>query len=398
MSQRARLILLVVGVIALFTVVGLIARAGGAFDFTRDHANTRTNPWGTKAWRELLERTGVATATWDKPLTELSGEVTFLVVLDPVKPIQVEERQALVEWVEGGGRLVIAPFAYRATALTGGWAAHSMDETLACFGLRAFGGNDAEVAVQRRADTPLTADVSTVFVPTDQRLRALSSGDEDEVPGGHRVLLGDDQGAAAMELRLGEGRVVALCEAEILANATLREADNVVLAANLAFAGGAPAMAYFDEYHHAISLDEGVFAGPQVDASPFRYTIFALLAVAAVYAVGRARRFGAPLPPQEDSRRAGVEFVQAFAQVYARADAAAAAARLLGGGFRRKLARAAGVPASVRRPVLVTALHRRRLPGEEMVALLTRLEQPGEVSDGTLLEMAQEAARYERML
>ncbi len=398
MSGRARLFLWLSLTLIAFIAIGLLVRRGAEFDFTRDHASTRANPWGTKAWRELLERSGIETRTWLTPLTELHDEVCMLVLLDPVLPIDKSERDALVRWVESGGTLIIAPHAYRnAGQLPGRAEWESIDEALAAFGLHAAGGNAAEVTVAPRAEEPVTADVEGIFVPTDYRLHGMHA----PITMIERaVLLEDADGAVAVRVQMGEGTVIALCEASILSNANLRRADNVIFAANLVFAHGTTDIVYFDEYHNAVVEREEPSEPPEVDVSPVRNTALALLAIAALYALGRAKRFGSVVEDSDAEVRTGDEYVRAFAEIYSRADASGAAARMLAEGLRRRASHAAGVPVGAATEVLTTALQRRGLPGSDIVALLEELEaaEKDPPNDRELLTLAQNVARYEVML
>ena len=161
MSERGRMILFVIGMLVLFTTVSLLVSATTAFDYTRDHASSRTNPWGTKAWRELIGRCGVETRDWLAPLTTLSDEVEFLVLLDPTEVIEDDERTALRDWVRGGGRLLLAPFAKRAdTSIDGRWARAAMDQVM-----RQFGVTLASTTRWRRLRRPPTSARSTSPAP-----------------------------------------------------------------------------------------------------------------------------------------------------------------------------------------------------------------------------------------
>jgi len=104
---------LLAAIFVIFAIVGVAGYWGTGFDPVRDHSSERTNPWGTKAYRELLERCGLETATWDRPLTELTGSVKLLMLFDPQRPITEEEQERLLAWVRAGGRLVLAPFGER---------------------------------------------------------------------------------------------------------------------------------------------------------------------------------------------------------------------------------------------------------------------------------------------
>jgi len=403
MSDRGRMVLFVVGMLVLFTTVSLLVSATTAFDYNRDHASSRTNPWGTKAWRELIERSGVGAQDWLAPLTTLSDEVEFLVLLDPTEPIEDDERTALRDWVRAGGRLVLASYADRSDAsVAGRWARASMDQTLRQFGVTLATATRADVTVSPSLETEATADLSAVHLPSTGRLRVLGEGEIEpaEPKPVVAVLLADEDGApAAVSVSYGHGAVVVLAEAEMLSNATLSRADNVVLAANVVYAGGAPGVVHFDEYHHGFGGSGGALAGPRVDTSPFRNTALALLGVVAIYAIGRSRRFGAPVSRAGTDRRSSAEYVRALAQVYSQAEAGHAAAAMLASSFRRRIAAAAALPASAELPVLAGELQRRGLPGREMTELLRQLEAADEeIADARLLTLAQQVARYERML
>jgi len=179
MGERARIAVFIIAALLLFAGVSMVIRPATEFDHTRDHASVRTNPWGTKAWRELLGVSGVATATWTRPLTELPDEVQYLALLDPTEPVEPDEQRALVDWVSEGGRLVIAPFAYRESeTIAGRTADASVEQILRDFGLRTARGGAADARAVPDADVPLTADVSSVLVPTDARLQFVETADQ----------------------------------------------------------------------------------------------------------------------------------------------------------------------------------------------------------------------------
>lgn len=398
MNDRLRLVLWLGITAVAFIAIAFIAGRGAAFDFTRDHSSTRANPWGTKAWRELLERSGVQTQSWLQPLTELGDDEVCLVLLSPVLPVTLEERMALANWVEAGGRLIVAPRGRVATGLSGGLpGSGGMEELLAGFGLRVFRQSRADREVGRLVEDPLTRDVETIHVPGELRLRGL------HLPAAvaeRTALFGEEEAAAVVRVSFGAGTVIALCEAEMLGNADLREVDNVILAANLVFADGAPRVVHFDEYHNGLAASREVPEPPEVDVGPVRNTALALLGIAALYALGRSRRFGAPSRERDVGVRTADEYVRALAGIYSGARSSGAAAAMLADGLRRRALRAAGLPPGAERVTLERALVRRGLPGREIDRLLDELGAAAERSSGEkqLLTLAQRVARYERML
>jgi len=109
-SRSRRNYILLAALFAIFVGLALLSRWGqGAFDPTRDHSSLRANPWGTKAYRQLLERCGVRAETWNKPLDKLDSSVKLLMILGPERSLSEDERKGLLDWVREGGRLVLAP-------------------------------------------------------------------------------------------------------------------------------------------------------------------------------------------------------------------------------------------------------------------------------------------------
>jgi len=108
MLRRYSPVLLIIGLILGFSILNLIFSRSSKFDPTRDHAITRTNPWGLKALAELCRQHGLPVAAWDRTLDKLSGRERFLAIVDPCVTPTEGERKALVDWVRRGGTLLVA--------------------------------------------------------------------------------------------------------------------------------------------------------------------------------------------------------------------------------------------------------------------------------------------------
>jgi hypothetical protein len=65
----------------------------------RDHAITRTNPWGLKALAELCRQHGLPVIAWNETLDKLTDSERFLAIVDPCVMPPEPEREALVAWV-----------------------------------------------------------------------------------------------------------------------------------------------------------------------------------------------------------------------------------------------------------------------------------------------------------
>jgi len=420
---------LLLGLFAVFVAVSVVGQSRGAFDPVRDHSSTRTNPWGTKAYRDLLERCQVRTETWDRPPDELDETVKLLMLLDPQLPLTSEQSEALLEWVHAGGRLVFAPFGGDMDAPRVGhreegwriWAGHSGRLLLASLGLVLVPGGEPEARGRVQEASSLTADVRHVIIPSSFRLEHVP--DEQRLRGQLRKLAVGEQELADLKvlkgatlrtdlsckgepvvvtIGWGRGRVHVLADVEMLANRQISSGDNVVLAANLVFADGAPERVHFDEYSHFLGCAGCVFGAgrDKVDARPVWWTVWALIAVAAVYALGRGWRFGAPVVKDQRARRPTSDYVRAFADLYSQARAGNAALEMLAAAYRRRLAQAAGLAPFADPLRVAQGLSRKGLPGDDMVQLLStaQLRSQETIDEAELLRFARAMANYERML
>ncbi len=410
MSDRGRIILLLVGIGLVFVALHLALGGRSGRDWTRDHCSLSKNPWGTAGFRELLGQMDVSCESWEKPLTDLTNEVGVFVLLDPQQEIGEDERESLLSWVEGGGRLVLGAFGQTPGLVNmidgrsmspSGYV--SVKELLGRLDLMLFGGESSGPGEVANASA-LTRGVSVVGVPNDWRVLITSPMVEDVAATGEaRIDVAVGTGPVLVTVPVGQGAVHVLADVEVLSNAEMGDNDNAVLAANLVFAGGAPGHVYFDEYHHHPQVFGGpnLSAGTRVDSAPLKRTVLALLVVIAIYAAGRAQRFGAPVPPRDDQPRASSDYVRAFAEIYRRAEATGAAAQMLTEELRRKMARAARVAPSSSPDRLAEALTARGLSGQEMAALLTEVElgaREGTMTEAQLMRLAQRIAQYEGML
>ena len=108
MLRRYSPLLLIVALIAGFSILSLIFGRPAAFDPVRDHAITRTNPWGLKALAELCRQHGLPVIAWHETLDKLTDSERFLAIVDPCVTPAEKEREALVAWVQQGGTLLLA--------------------------------------------------------------------------------------------------------------------------------------------------------------------------------------------------------------------------------------------------------------------------------------------------
>lgn len=415
--RRFRPFLLPTVIIVLMVAIAIwIGSRQARQDLVRDHSMMRANEWGTKALAELCRRNGLKVSTWSRSLTLLTERQKVLCMFDPSRQPAQWELERLVEWVRGGGVLIIGAHMDEGDNLLGRDDEAGPDErVLAAFGLAAAPKGAATSFATLRRPGPETFEVAQVYVPGPHRLHVLQPGDlerrneelrkrNDKAKPVTRLvslpwesLLADSAGDVLAAANCDRGRVYALSEVEVFANANLARADNVLLAANLLYGPGAPVV-HVDEHLHRVRTglsDEAAELDPSRALWALRLALLAL----ALYFVGQMFRFGAPVPLKTAPRRSALEFVEALGDMYRRAEARGAVLGILRQTFRQRLASAVGLSPETPGAALAAAIARQRPVAENQLAgLLERLDDPAaaeKVTESDLLKLARLMATYE---
>lgn len=140
------------------------------------------------------------------------------------------------------------------------------------------------------------------------------------------------EGAGAVEVALGEGRILIFADARPLSNGQASDDPLAALAVRAAIAYTAPGdTVFFNEFHHGVrglgsptEAVAGFFFGSPRGHALFHLGVVAFLAVAVA-----GVRFGAPADPPRDERRSPLEHVSALGALYRRAEARETAVLLL---------------------------------------------------------------------
>jgi hypothetical protein len=116
--MRGRLVIFLTIFVMIFVLVALNAASyvrverEGDSEFAPDRSTLNAGATGTRALYEYLEQTGRRVERWGQPTSALLSEgegpkpSTFVIVGETRRPLEREEAQALLRWVQGGGRFV----------------------------------------------------------------------------------------------------------------------------------------------------------------------------------------------------------------------------------------------------------------------------------------------------
>ena len=151
------------------------------------------------------------------------------------------------------------------------------------------------------------------------------------------VIAAGNNEALAVEIPVGQGRIVAIADPTMVSNGALRRSDNAVWLVTLA-AGWAEGKVFFDEYHHGFGekRDTGELIRAFL-ATPWGWMVLQLAAAGLFYVFVYRRRFGRISEPPAPARASPLELVNARGGFLQAAAAQGLAAQLIVGELGRNL-------------------------------------------------------------
>jgi hypothetical protein len=381
MKQRFAMLFLFVLVVAV--LIGLNAASYRQKQSTPENeaypnrSSFNSGATGTQAWYELLSETGRKVSRWQEApaslLTTKTPPAVFVVVGTVRRDFSDKEVETLLEWVNGGGRLILidreppeqlavttanwkinvkssARFELYSTdpsnreQMTGGvTAVHPSQPSVFTQGVNA-------VQFSKFADgigiTRMNGDTGTEAAPapktTSTRVprTVIQTHAQPDNGAGPVVHVAQNGKNYVAEVPFGSGRIIFVSDPFVVSNSGIGLADNAILATNLvATAGGTIA---FDEFHQGYSKDSNrflqFFAGTPVVA----IFLQGLVLVGLVF-FSRSRRFARALPATEPDRLSKLEYVTAMAELQQRTHAWDLAIENIYTDFRRRAARLFGL-------------------------------------------------------
>ncbi len=331
------------GLAAVLVVAnGVVAmvQSRGAAEGNPDFSSYRGGRQGTRAVFNTLRRLGMDVRRHEAPLTELPADCAQLWLMNPTQPIAHNEMDALQSWVHSGGQLVVGysgflPFASAYSTWLQAPEASPFPELL-----EARPAMDLTAAAVTTAITPEKG--SYAFPLTQEgvlqnvRLLFAPLNGTMELAPAYVPLARGEAGTVLAGRLFGDGVILAIADLDIVSNAGCTEADNIVLACNIA--GMAEGAVYFDEYHHGFSV------GPMGPVGLIQRSralgVLGAIAIGVLFVlVAVGSRFGRPEEPYVPPRRSQLEYVDSVAQLYR---SAAARQVALGGLYQGAIRRLSG--------------------------------------------------------
>jgi hypothetical protein len=299
----------------------------------------------------MLQQLGYDVSRWESSPTELPADSTGYVLIladpDPTQTPSEEERFALIEFVENGGRVIATGAA--ASALLPERSDFQEGDPL-----------EPPKMFAALAPSPIVrgAPQITMTPPSNWSFRSVRQ----------IALYGDESTAAVITYQFGKGEVIWWAAPTPLTNGAILNSANLNFFLNCVGPPG-HGHVFWDEYFHGVrgSLLNFFERTPVLWGALQFGLVF--LAIAATY----SRRLGPVRSPVTPSRLSPLEFVDTLGDLYASAHVAPTAVAIACQRFRFMLTRKLGLPIDIRSKELASIASESF--GWEEALLLETLEQ-----------------------
>jgi Domain of unknown function (DUF4350) len=333
-----------------------------------------TNWDGAKGAYLLLQDLGYRVSRWDESPTELKGDASkqVLIFAEPVQAPSPEEKQAIREFLNKGGRILAV----------GAGASRLLPESSWFQEGNPF---DEKTIFRPLLPSPLIRNASEISMVAPDHWRPNSAS--------QLVIYGNDKTAAVITYAVGKGRVIWWGATTPITNAGIRVSGNLALFLNsIGPANGARVL--WDEYFHGAhgSLWGYLAQTPLLwGVAQFGLVFLAILAT-------HSRRQAPIHIPLARSRLSPLEFVETLGDLYSSAHAGPAAVRIAYQRLRYQLTRQLGLPSNVPDADLARTAHALLAWNEaEFSGTLSRSQQAmnsSKLDDAATLKITQEIFDY----
>jgi hypothetical protein len=280
------------------------------------------------------------------PLPGAAGSASTMITAGPTRPLAASEAEHLHRWLAAGGQLIL--LAANGWPLRQRVAAGELE-------LREESVNDDETGdtfLSRyapglhwtKAGQMTTGRAAGPSVPDGEII--LGWRRSFATTGGAKVIASAGNAAVAVEIPVGQGRIIAIADPRMASNGALRRSDNAVWLISLA-AGWNAGKILFDEYHHGFGQKRGTLELTRAFfLTPWGWCVLQIIVAGLLYIFVYRRRFGRIREMPAPNRASPLELVEARAGVLRVAAAQGLAADLIVQHLCQSLGKAHGKTAA----------------------------------------------------
>jgi hypothetical protein len=322
----------------------------------------------------LLQDLGYNVARWEQSPTQISGDskTQVLIFAQPLQPPTAEEKSAIVEFLQKGGRIVAT-----------GWGASQLLPQAPP--LAEGFAMEENATFPALLPSPLVRGAPEISMIAPEHWRPKTAS--------QLMVYGNEDTAAVITYHVGKGQVIWWGASSPLTNAGIRESGNLALFLNSV---GPPdgVHVFWDEYFHGAhgSLWDYLASTPL----PWGAVQFGIVFLAIL--VTYSRRQGPISVPARTSRLSPLEFVETLGDLYSSAHAGSAAVRIASQRLRFQLTRQLGLPANAPDADLVhsagKALAWNEVDFSDTLSRAERAMKSAKLSDADTLKLVQEIFDY----
>ena len=278
---------------------------------------------GAKGAFLLLQDLGYQVERWEQPPTEITGNASeeVLILAEPIQPPSHEERSAIRDFLDRGGRVLA----------TNAAAAQFLPDA------PTFEEGDALEDEHKFAPllpSPLMRDAPEIQMVSPRNWQPKSPS--------QLVIYGNAETAAVMTYPVGKGQVIWWGAATPLTNGRIRDSDNLVFFLNSVGPAQGTRVLWDEYFHGAHGSLWTYFARTPL---PWAIAQFGLIFLAILLTY--SRRQGPVHIPRKLSRLSPLEFVETLGDLYSSAHAGSTAVKTAYQRLRFLLTRQLGLPANV---------------------------------------------------
>lgn len=408
-SDKRNWILASSAIALLFVLAALLAALSGERRtdvILRRPSTFFTDASGARALLLVMKKLLPAVDQWRQPLTRLplpssENSSSTLIVGGPLMPMSYAEAEHLDRWLSHGGQLILAS--------ADGWplrerkASHKdrdenadpqkpaepQDDRKGSAKGPTYLSNRAPTMQWTKAKLPIhrATGTSVPAAPLNLRFeRHFSSTGDLNV-----IAAAADNTALAVELPVGQGRIIAIADPMAISNGALRAADNAVWLVTLAGAWG-NGRVLFDEFHHGFGEKRGaVRLAWAFSRTPWGWCLWQIAAAGLLYVFACQRRFGRISEPSLPDHSNPLDLVQARAGIFHAAAAQWLAVNLIMQNLAQELSHSHGRVVDVatlnaqtgKNPVI----RDRAGPLTELQSLAAKAERGERLSDREFVEV-----------